>query len=686
MPIRSKERKSSSVTSIPVKKNVSDLVRSLDDGDFKSLLQTACQPYYSKPTSGFREFQGSRSINTKRDSNLKVAETVNEPSTVVKVCLQGIRDEVNWAEKNSKTEERGPYECLSSISPPLRDRVPPSGSVFNKKPITFENMDINYIDEKGGGRFGSVHHPIHHKHGYQQFSEPDEGSLRLQDGRLMNRNQTVLPPQNGGMFSSLSYDMVGTDQLPDVNPVTGCGKGAQIGRVQSVVSSRIIGIVCYSIVFYISYRSCDLRLGLYNRRNLSRLVRPRTAPDSHFPCSSFIDSLPNHFVLRSFTYLSQYSVLTICTLHIVNGTHAASSTSVDVSAPVGGRMSLFKMMDTSYLKFMLQNYFVNGTHKFEDAFDKNPTQESVNTNPKLEAGKRKKQKKEKSKDNTILAKDLPGHMGSLPLDHLLNLIEGERPDNTIPAKKQVCIYIFLKYFIIFLYWEPSKSSPGNDKYRKNFDQPASRVLRCSTEEVEEEFLSADEGIASSTGDEICVPLSVMSIAASNQASDVMMDGANYRADDEDVTQIERHITEEQEFITVVKAKKKVNEKEKRTGSAGKGERRLRAVDRLEGGRRSSLGMPEEKVIPPNKGRRPTATSLADFIDERKDCGKLGGKTFISSPTTKTSKKSGRAEFPDSQTEVEVSSVLTVDEVNFFVFRGKLFYALFNIKLLILLFA
>ncbi|ETN72121.1 hypothetical protein NECAME_19020 [Necator americanus] len=116
------------------------------------------------------------------------------------------------------------------------------------------------------------------------------------------------------------------------------------------------------------------------------------------------------------------------------------------------------------------------------------------------------------------------------------------------------------------------------------------------------------------------------------ASDVVLDGRNYRADDEDVTQIERQCADEQEFITVNTKKKKLVEfgkhhqqqqqQQQRTGSAGKEDRHPRVVaERLDPARRSSVGITAEQrnnaINPPlPSGRRPTTASLADFLDEK----------------------------------------------------------------------
>ena len=71
-------------------------------------------------------------------------------------------------------------------------------------------------------------------------------------------------------------------------------------------------------------------------------------------------------------------------------------------------------------------------------------------------------------------------------------------------------------------------------------QPAAPAKRTSTEDAEEEYLSADEGVASTV---------------TSTPSDVMIDGANYRADSDDVSNLDKEVNNEAEFVTVTAKKK-----------------------------------------------------------------------------------------------------------------------------------
>ncbi|KAK6030913.1 hypothetical protein OSTOST_02939 [Ostertagia ostertagi] len=220
-------------------------------------------------------------------------------------------------------------------------------------------------------------------------------------------------------------------------------------------------------------------------------------------------------------------------------------------------------------------------------------------------------------------------MGQLSVEQLVHLIEGNHSEQNV--KKQVSNPRFT-HVREFTVANKRVTSPASDKRPA---KGAERSVRCSTEDCEEEFLSADEGVASSVGDEVTMPPTVASLtatttttttaSATSSASEVILDGRNYRADDEDVTQIDRQCPDEQEFITVNTKKKKIFEstgkQQQRTGSAGKEERHLRDAERLEPGRRSSLGVaPEARTTPSANSplpsaRRPTA-SLADFLDDK----------------------------------------------------------------------
>ncbi|VDO64636.1 unnamed protein product [Haemonchus placei] len=229
------------------------------------------------------------------------------------------------------------------------------------------------------------------------------------------------------------------------------------------------------------------------------------------------------------------------------------------------------------------------------------------------------------------------------------------------------------------------TSPVSEKRR---GKGAERNVRCSTEDCEEEFLSADEGVASPVVDEVIMPPTVSILtatttttttaSATSSASEVILDGRNYRADDEDVTQIERQCADEQEFITVNTKKKKgieyTGKQQQRTGSAGKEERHQRVAERLEPARRSSLGMaPETRSTPLANSplpsaRRPTTASLADFLDD-KDAAKMQTKSSVNiSNAPKNMKKLHRNE-RNSQPDVEVSlPELPVERVrNYYVF-------------------
>ncbi|KAL6727604.1 hypothetical protein Aduo_009467 [Ancylostoma duodenale] len=371
---------------------------------------------------------------------------------------------------------------------------------------------------------------------------------------------------------------------------------------------------------------------------------------------------------------------------------------------------------------MIQNGVSNN---IEDVIAKNAIQDVVVPTAKSELGKRKKSKKDKSKENVIMAENVPGHMGQLPVEQLVDLIEGkpeqnakkqsakEKPEvaaeEAIQTKKErrrkskelkeaaspsasnaatigasqtktggstaatatasVPANASQPPKMEFTVASKRVTSPGSEK-RRGKGAGAERNVRCSTEDGEEEFLSADEGVASSIGDDSSVPASMVASLAINTnlpksttASDVVLDGRNYRADDEDVTLIERQCADEQEFITVNTKKKKLVEfagkqqqQQQRTGSAGKEERHQRAVaERLEPARRSSVGIAAESRntamnSPLPSGRRPTTASLADFLDE-KDGGKIHNKTS-STVASKAVKKLHRNE-RQSQPDVEV---------------------------------
>uniref|UniRef100_A0A7I4Y8W4 Serine-rich adhesin for platelets n=1 Tax=Haemonchus contortus TaxID=6289 RepID=A0A7I4Y8W4_HAECO len=371
-------------------------------------------------------------------------------------------------------------------------------------------------------------------------------------------------------------------------------------------------------------------------------------------------------------------------------------------------MSLFRMIDTSYLRFMLQDYVANGvTNNIEDVITKSAVQEVV-PNTRTELGKRKKGKKEK-KENVIMAENVPGHMGQLSVEQLVHLIEGNHSEQNVkkqgqkdksssivevvseetnqtkkerrrkskelkentqstppvvtigaqqtktggppaaatttsspPAASATAQPLKMEFTVA----NKRVTSPVSEKRR---GKGAERNVRCSTEDCEEEFLSADEGVASPVGDEASTPPTVSTLtatttttttaSATSSASEVILDGRNYRADDEDVTQIERQCADEQEFITVNTKKKKVLEytgkQQQRTGSAGKEERHQRVAERLEPARRSSLGMaPETRSTPLANSplpsaRRPTTASLADFLDDKViDAAKMQTKSSV----------------------------------------------------------
>ncbi|KAK6741035.1 hypothetical protein RB195_009093 [Necator americanus] len=393
-------------------------------------------------------------------------------------------------------------------------------------------------------------------------------------------------------------------------------------------------------------------------------------------------------------------------------------------------MSLFKMIDTTYLRFMLQSYVANGvTNNIEDVIAKNAIQDVVVPTAKSELGKRKKNKKDKSKENVIMAEHVPGHMGQLPVEQLVDLIEGKPEHNTkkqsAKEKSEVAAEEAIQTKkerrrkskelkeaaspsasntatigasqtktggstaatatvsapanasqppkMEFTVASKRVTSAGSEKRRGGKGAGAERNVRCSTEDGEEEFLSADEGVASSVGDDTSVPATMVASltittnsAKVAAASDVVLDGRNYRADDEDVTQIERQCADEQEFITVNTKKKKLVEfgkhhqqqqqQQQRTGSAGKEDRHPRVVaERLDPARRSSVGITAEQrnnaINPPlPSGRRPTTASLADFLDE-KDGGKIHNKAN-STVTSKAVKKLHRNE-RQSQPDVDV---------------------------------
>ncbi|XGW18018.1 hypothetical protein V3C99_002544 [Haemonchus contortus] len=381
-----------------------------------------------------------------------------------------------------------------------------------------------------------------------------------------------------------------------------------------------------------------------------------------------------------------------------------------------------------------QTQLPNGvTNNIEDVITKSAVQEVV-PNTRTELGKRKKGKKEK-KENVIMAENVPGHMGQLSVEQLVHLIEGNHSEQNVKKqgqkdKSSSIVEVVSEETnqtkkerrrkskelkentqstppVVTIGAQQTKTggppaaatttssppaasatpqplkmeftvankrvtSPVSEKRR---GKGAERNVRCSTEDCEEEFLSADEGVASPVGDEASTPPTVSTLtatttttttaSATSSASEVILDGRNYRADDEDVTQIERQCADEQEFITVNTKKKKVLEytgkQQQRTGSAGKEERHQRVAERLEPARRSSLGMaPETRSTPLANSplpsaRRPTTASLADFLDDKViDAAKMQTKSSVNiSNAPKNMKKLHRNE-RNSQPDVEVS--------------------------------
>ncbi|KJH50239.1 hypothetical protein DICVIV_03603 [Dictyocaulus viviparus] len=185
--------------------------------------------------------------------------------------------------------------------------------------------------------------------------------------------------------------------------------------------------------------------------------------------------------------------------------------------------------------------------------------------------------------------------------------------------------------------------------------------RCSTEDGEEEFLSADEGVASSVGDEPCVstiPSTKKSSPTFRHTPEVTQYNVNNKVVDKNTVKVEHQCTDEQEFITVNTKKKKLNEisgMPQRNSYISKDERLQRFAEHLEPTRRSSLGIaPESRTLtsvnsPMPSNRRPTTASLADFMNE-KDGGKIHKKLSPTFVVSKSARKSNKNEMskPDPQ--------------------------------------
>ncbi|CAJ0600084.1 unnamed protein product [Cylicocyclus nassatus] len=644
MPIRNKLRKSNSATTAS---ECSKELRDLPDDDYNQLLASVA----NWPKKVFISDSGVLSPGAGADEG----KSGKKLTPAAQSCLDKIFDEVRSVSIGEP--DLGTFPESSSFMSRRVDAY----SAFTptkKKPVRYEKEDMKYIDEDNDVELMDLSGTTstrtfirgNREHTATEYTDTDvemgsshciddsrhsvlngwnEKAL-LRNGRLLNQTQTILGPHSEGAFYPIKSFVDGTDEIPSLTPV-------------------------------------------YEMPPHSKSLLPTPQEELSSP-----------------------------------------------TEPVQHQNGV--------------------TNNIEDVIAKNAIQDVVVPTTKSELGKRKKSKKDKSKENVIMAENVPGHMGQLPVEQLVDLIEGKPEQNnkkqsakdksevatdeaTIQTKKErrrkskelkeaaspsasnaatigasqtktggstaaataaaaaaaaagaassaAPANTSQPPKMEFTVASKRVTSPGTEKRRGKGGAGGERNVRCSTEDAEEEFLSADEGVASSIGDDPSVPASMVASLAINSnspkgttTSDVVLDGRNYRADDEDVTQIERQFADEQEFITVNTKKKKSMEfngkqqQQQRTGSAGKDERHQRAMaERLEPARRSSLGITAESrnsTNGPSSGRRPTTASLADFLDE-KDGGRVHSKP-TSSTTAKTVKKVHRNENSarQSQPDVEVS--------------------------------
>ncbi|CAD6188396.1 unnamed protein product [Caenorhabditis auriculariae] len=244
----------------------------------------------------------------------------------------------------------------------------------------------------------------------------------------------------------------------------------------------------------------------------------------------------------------------------------------------------------------------------------------------------RKKKKKKEKGETYVAP--AGEFGHLSVEELLKVIEGDEAAEKQTTKKEKR----RKSREQQLAKETKESSVNNDETGPRTatttpemeiteEKPAAiqNVKRTSTasagnvawDDADEEFLSADEGMGSNS--RLTTPPAEFVDAKGDikNISEVLLDGANYRADDEDVAAIAKQLTEEDEFITVGKNKKKI---EKRTGSVGEYDRSSPQMN-VSGNKRNqddkgrSMSLHDAKQ---HQQRRPAAKTFSDLLTDVKN--------------------------------------------------------------------
>lgn len=465
------------------------------------------------------------------------------------------------------------------------------------------------------------------RHGF--CDEWNEKSL-LRNGRLLTRNQTILGPQCDGLFYPITEFVTGTDLIPSLTPayempplsksllptpttesddMSSTGVNALQTNQQNGVTSNIEDVITKSAIQDITPNS-KTELG-------KRKKGKKEKKENVF----MAENVPGH--------MGQLSVEQL--VHLIEGSNSEQNVKKQ-------------------------------SHK-----DKSSASVEVVCE---EAGQTKKERRRKSKETkenttptsapvTIGAQQTKtgGSAAAAAATSVTSTsVTASPPTSGANAHSPKIL--------------AGNEAPFPDQEKQTGRGSDERSARCLTEDGEEEYLSADEGVASPVGDETYLPPNIMnssttvaSVSTVSSTSEVVLDGRNYRADDEDVTQIERQCADEQEFITVNTKKKKLIEsagkqQQQRTGSAGKDERHQRVLERLEPNRRSSLGVaPEMRSAPSSNsalqyGRRPTTASLADFLDE-KDGGKVLSKSVVSGSAKNMRKPPHRNE-RIAQADVEVS--------------------------------
>lgn len=675
-----KEKKSRSVNDIPVEKNHNNIIHSLDDGDFLDLLSSVSQPSYNQRSSGFLTFQGAR--DAPNSNKISVRET----SALVKVCEKGLRDEdaAKEEEKRRQHQKRAstrsgcssssfdrphrPGSYSPSVSPPSRRLVPPPPAPFGNKSVDFDEMNMDYIDETGdvemedlsgvpnssnvkrytkgnredmvrelneggddhdsydveyaGGRYGVYRYsdPIN---SYQWPTDPDEKEL-LHAGKILSRDQTVLPPQNDGMFSSLSYDMAGNDEVPKLTP----------SGMPLPLTAELVRLGSDSASGHIKYDDKSQEALAANAKLEGKRKKKKKDKESNtFPA----ENVPGYMGCLPLDQL----------LNLIEGEPTGSEQNS------GKKQKGYQQQPSSIAS--------------QDPATSTTDPSGETSSARKEARRRKSKegassgRKSVSKESSSSSSPPPGGpatTASASHSQPAATIGAQQAKAAAAAAAAPATPSKTSALDIEVSKEALKSKPSGPVKSSPKASGASRAsARGSTEEGEEEFLSADEGIPLSNATsgtttsinkkQTKVPVGRSSTSVASTASftssaaissEVMLDGANYRADDEDVTVIERHAVEEPEFITVSggKTKKKhsststaSHQTTTRTGSAGKIERRQRigggstsSASGAGADRRSSLeervssSLPFTQQQKPSP-RRPGNSQLGDFIEDRK---------------------------------------------------------------------